>query len=252
MIKAIIIEDELLTANRLKRLISKVREDIEIVAILQTVKETLEWLSTNDEPDLYFMDIQLSDGLSFDIFSEFDIQKPVIFTTAYDEYAIKAFKANGIDYLLKPVAIEDIKQSLMRYRQLNPVTAIPDLQLLLKDISANPTRFKNNFLIEWRDRLLTISKDEVAYFQLSNKLTHLVTLDNKPHVLSSTLDLLEKEVDPYTFFRINRQFIVSRKCIRQIHIYFGNRLKLVLSPQPDEDVIVSRDRVPDFKAWLDS
>ncbi len=252
MIKAIIIEDELLTANRLKRLILKVREDIEIVAILQTVKETLEWLSANDEPDLYFMDIQLSDGLSFDIFSEFAIQKPVIFTTAYDEYAIKAFKANGIDYLLKPVAIEDIKQSLMRYRQLNPVTAIPDLQLLLKDISANPTRFKNNFLIEWRERLLTISKDEVAYFQLSNKLTHLVTLDNKPHVLSSTLDLLEKEVDPYTFFRINRQFIVSRKCIQQIHIYFGNRLKLVLSPQPDEDVIVSRDRVPDFKAWLDS
>lgn len=251
MIKAVIIEDEPLTANRLKRLVEKVRDDIEIIALLQTVKETLDWLSLNEEPDLYFMDIQLSDGLSFDIFSAFNIKKPVIFTTAFDEYAIKAFKANGIDYLLKPIAIEDIEKSLERYRQYNPLPVIPNLQKILRGISGKQMVYKSNFLVEWRDQLLSIPASEIAYFHLSNKLTHMVTFNKKVHIVPSTLDFLEKEIDPGYFFRINRQFIVSRQCIKQIHLYFGNRLKLYIEPRADEDAIVSRDRVPEFKAWLD-
>lgn len=251
MIKAVIIEDEPLTANRLKRLVEKVRDDIEIIALLQTVKETLDWLSLNEEPDLYFMDIQLSDGLSFDIFSAFNIKKPVIFTTAFDEYAIKAFKANGIDYLLKPIAIEDIEKSLERYRQYNPLPMIPNLQEILQGISGKQMVYKSNFLVEWRDQLLSIPASEISYFHLSNKLTHMVAINKKVHIVPSTLDFLEKEIDPGYFFRINRQFIVSRQCIKQIHLYFGNRLKLYIEPRADEDAIVSRDRVPEFKAWLD-
>lgn len=252
MIKAVIIEDEPLTANRLKRLVEKAQSDIEIIAILQTVKETLDWLRANDEPDLYFMDIQLSDGLSFNIFSSFSITKPVIFTTAFDEYAIKAFKANGIDYLLKPIAVEDIDRSLERYKRYNPQPhQVPNLEEILREISGKQPVYKSNFLVEWRDQLHSISASEIAYFQLTNKLIHLVTVEKKTHAVSSTLDLLEKEIDPNVFFRINRQFIVSRQCIKQIHLYFGNRLKLFLEPSADEEVVVSRDRVPEFKAWLD-
>ncbi|SBV90360.1 LytTR family DNA-binding domain-containing protein [uncultured Dysgonomonas sp.] len=251
MIKAVIIEDEPLTANRLKRLIGKVREDIEIVALLQTVKETLEWLTSNDEPDLYFMDIQLSDGLSFDIFSAFKITKPVIFTTAYDEYAIKAFKANGIDYLLKPIALDDIEKSLARYRQYHPVSPVPDIEDILRKVSQKQPVYKANFLVEWRDQLLSVPETDIAYFHLSNKITYLVTADKK-FVISSTLDYLEKEINPHLFIRINRQLIISRKCIKNIHVYFGNRLKLYLFPAPEEEVIVSRERVSEIKIWLDS
>lgn len=251
MIKAVIIEDEPLTANRLKRLIGKVREDIEIVALLQTVKETLEWLTSNNEPDLYFMDIQLSDGLSFDIFSAFKITKPVIFTTAYDEYAIKAFKANGIDYLLKPIALGDIEKSLARYRQYHPVPPVSDIEDILRRVSEKQPVYKANFLVEWRDQLLSIAETDVAYFHLSNKITYLITPE-KRYAISSTLDYLEKEINPHTFIRINRQFIVSRKCIKNIHLYFGNRLKLYLLPVPEEDAIVSRERVSEFKIWLDN
>ena len=251
MIKAVIIEDEPLTANRLKRLIGKVREDIEIVALLQTVKETLEWLTSNNEPDLYFMDIQLSDGLSFDIFSAFKITKPVIFTTAYDEYAIKAFKANGIDYLLKPIALGDIEKSLARYRQYHPVSPVSDIEDILRRVSEKQPVYKANFLVEWRDQLLSIAETDVTYFHLSNKITYLITPE-KRYAISSTLDYLEKEINPHTFIRINRQFIVSRKCIKNIHLYFGNRLKLYLLPVPEEDAIVSRERVSEFKIWLDN
>ena len=251
MIKVVIIEDEPLTANRLKRLIEKVGEDIEIVALLQTVKETLEWLTSNNEPDLYFMDIQLSDGLSFDIFSEFKVTKPVIFTTAYDEYAIKAFKANGIDYLLKPIAFADIERSLERYRQYHPVLPVSNIEDILKQISGRQPIHKTNFMVEWRDQLLSISETDIAYFHLSNKITYLVTVDKK-YVLTSTLDYLEKEINPHLFIRINRQFIISRKCIKSIHLYFGNRLKLYLIPDSEEEVLVSRERVQEFKMWLDS
>ncbi|MFT3995626.1 MAG: LytTR family DNA-binding domain-containing protein [Dysgonomonas sp.] len=251
MIKAVIIEDEPLTANRLKRLIEQVQEDIEIIAILQTVKETLEWLTSNQEPDLYFMDIQLSDGLSFDLFSSFKITKPVIFTTAYDEYAIKAFKANGIDYLLKPIALNEIEKSLARYRQYNPLPQISNIQDIIKKVSEKQPTYKANFLVEWRDQLLSIAETDIAYFQLSNKITYLITSE-KRYAISSTLDYLEKEIDPHTFIRINRQFIVSRKSIKNIRLYFGNRLKLYLDPIPEEDAIVSRERVPEFKIWLDS
>lgn len=251
MIKALIIEDEPLTANRLKRIVEKVNAEIKIIALLQTVRETVSWLKQNEEPDLYFMDIQLSDGLSFDIFSAVNITKPVIFTTAFDEYAIKAFKANGIDYLLKPIAETDIKLSLDRYTQYKVPIQVPNLQELLREISNRQFEYKSNFLVEWRDQLLSLSASEIAFFHLSNKMTHLVTMNKRIYVVASTMDLLEKEIDPTLFFRINRQFIVSRQCLKKIHLYFGNRLKLLLEPNPEQEAIVSRDRVPEFKAWLD-
>lgn len=252
MIKAVIIEDEPLTANRLLRLIEKLQDDIHVVKVLQTVKEALEWLEENPEPDLYFMDIQLSDGLSFDIFSAYDITKPVIFTTAYDEYAIKAFKANGIDYLLKPVVKADLEKSFQRFQQFHPMLATPDLQMILKEISQQQITYKSNFLVEWRDQLLSIPTTDIAYFWLSNKNTHFITRTNKVYVIPMTFDQLEKELDPVHFFRINRQFMISRLCIQHIHLYFGNRLKLQVIPDSTEEIIVSRERVPEFKIWLDS
>lgn len=194
MIKAVIIEDEPLTANRLKRLVGQVRSDVTIVAMLQTVKETLEWLSDNNEPDLYFMDIQLSDGLSFDIFSAFSIKKPVIFTTAFDEYAIKAFKANGIDYLLKPVAVEDIEKSLNRYSQFNISQPVANLEDILKGITNQNLAYKSNFLVEYRDQLFSVPASEIAYFQLSNKMMHMVTNDRKIHIINSSLDFWKKRL----------------------------------------------------------
>jgi len=251
MIKAVIIEDELLTANRLKRLIEKVQADIEIVATLQTVKESLEWLAMHAEPDLYFMDIQLSDGLSFDIFSAFTITKPVIFTTAYDEYAIKAFKANGIDYLLKPIVKEELEKGINKFQQYNPQPAASTLKEILSNITNHQAVYKTNILIEWRDQLRSMPITEIAYFRLSQKNTQLVTFEKKVHLVSSTLDHLESAIDPAAFFRVNRQFLISRTSIQQINLYFGNRLKLFLQPASEEEVIVSRDRVPDFKLWLD-
>jgi len=252
MIKAVIIEDEPLTANRLKRIVLKVREDIEFVAMLQTVKESLEWLDDNEEPDLYFMDIQLSDGLSFDIFSSFDITKPVIFTTAFDEYAIKAFKANGIDYLLKPINEQDIVNSLEKYQKFHVVDAVPNIKEILGSIAAKQPVYRSNFLVEWRDRLLSIPAENAAYFYVNNKTTYLVTVQGKQHVIGPKLDGLDRELDPTMFFRINRQIIVSRKSIREIHIYFGKRLKLYLEPAEEMEIIVSRERVLEFRAWLDS
>lgn len=251
MIKAVIIEDEPLTANRLKRIVLKVREDIEFIAMLQTVKECLEWLDKNEEPDLYFMDIQLSDGLSFDIFSSFDITKPVIFTTAFDEYAIKAFKANGIDYLLKPVNEQDIVNSLSKYHKFHAGHAIPNIKEILASISTKQPVFRSNFLVEWRDRLISVSAEEIAYFLLENKLTFLVTFDKKRYMINTKLENIEQEVDPVNFFRINRQMIVTRKSIRDIHIYFGKRLKLYLEPAEEREILVSRERVLDFRSWLD-
>lgn len=251
MISAVIIEDESLTANRLKKLIEKLRDDITVVAILQTVKESLEWLSENEEPDLYFMDIQLSDGLSFDIFPSFAITKPVIFTTAYEQYAIKAFKANGIDYLLKPISKQDLEQSLLRFKQYAVPPAVPDLAAILKTISSKQPVYKSNFLVQWKDQLLSIPATSIAFFWLANKIIYLTTTDNKVHTIATTLDLLENELDPQLFFRINRQFIVARPSIKEIHLYFGNRLKLYLHPTPQDEVVVSRERVNDFKLWLD-
>ncbi|PSL29004.1 LytR/AlgR family response regulator transcription factor [Chitinophaga ginsengisoli] len=251
MIKAIIIEDEPFTANRLKRLIEEVQGDVEIVTVLQTVKESLDWLAVNNEPDLYFMDIQLSDGLSFDIFSGFNISKPIIFTTAYDEYAIKAFRVNGIDYLLKPIVKEELEKAFKKFQRYNPQPFLPNLQEILKNIANHQTVYKTNVLVEWRDQLQSIPLTEVAYFWLSQKTTHLVGFKKEAHIVNATLDSLENEVEPTKFFRINRQFLISRASIQQINLYFGNRLKLSLKPASQEEVIVSRDRVPDFKLWLD-
>jgi two-component system response regulator LytT len=252
MIKAVIIEDESLTANRLKRMLKEVTTDIEIISLLQTVKETLDWLDCNEEPDLYFMDIQLSDGLSFDIFLERDITKPVIFTTAFDEYAIKAFKSNGIDYLLKPVTLENISESVRRYISYTPASLVSNLKEILRDISVGQRSYKSNFLVEWREQLLSIPACDVAYFHLSNKMTHMITMDKKSYALTYSLDQLEKEIDPRFFYRINRQFIVSRQCIKEIYLYFGNRLKINLNLPANEDALVSRKRVSEFKEWLDT
>lgn len=251
MIRAIIIEDESLTATRLEKMVAKIDQCIQIVAVLQTVKETVEWIRSNREPDLYFMDIQLSDGLSFDIFDAVEICKPVIFTTAYDEYAIKAFKANGIDYLLKPIVQRELEITLQRFNRYKVTPAADDLRELLKKISVQEKIYKSNFLIEWRDQLLSIAASDIAYFWLSNKIVNFKTHDKKIHTLTVSLDLLESELDPKFFFRINRQMIISRTSIREIHIYFGNRLKLNLQPQFEEEIIVSRERVNEFKLWLD-
>ncbi|SFW75087.1 LytR/AlgR family response regulator transcription factor [Chitinophaga sancti] len=251
MISAVIIEDEPLTANRLKRLIENEQGDITVIALLQTVSETLDWLGKNPEPDLYFMDIQLSDGLSFDVFRSFPVSKPVIFTTAFDEYAIKAFKANGIDYLLKPIVSADLESSLRRFHKLRRQVILPDnIQNILKGISQNQVVYKANILVEWRDQLLSIPVSNIAYFWTANRNIHFITNDRKIYFVSVTLDQLEEELNPHLFFRISRQFLISRDCIELINIYFGKRLKLQVSPKSEEEVIVSRERITDFKAWL--
>lgn len=254
MFKSIIIEDESLAAKRLESLIKKYDNSIEIIEHISSVKSAVKWLSKNQQPDLIFMDIHLEDGLSFSIFDQVSVTAPIIFTTAFDEYTIKAFKVNSIDYLLKPINFEELSSSLNKFKQLKShfSTGGVDFKAVVDQILANEKQYKTRFLVTEGSNYITITINEIAYFFAEDKFAFLVDFKGKHYVIDQTLDKLTGLLDPKLFYRINRKFIVSPKCIMNMTKYSANKLKLSLHPAIDQEVFVSQDKYTDFKKWLDS
>ena len=254
MIKALIVEDEELAAERLQKLIKDVDPKIEILSIIDSVESTINWLQNNPPPDLLFLDIQLADGRSFEIFEHIKVQSPVIFTTAYDEYAIKAFELNSIDYLLKPIKIEGLKKSIDKYKKIKEYFSESDLQNkvynLLSSIKNEDKTYKNRFLINKGDTLIPVSTNEIAYFYAEDKVNFIVTFDEKKYFINYSLDTLQEMLDPKLFQRVNRQFILSINSIKKVHNYFNYKLKIEVNPLIDKDIIISRANVVEFKKWM--
>ena len=248
----IIIEDEKPAARLLQRKLEKL--NIEVGVMLHSVEESIEWFSKNEHPDLIFLDIQLSDGLSFEIFEKIEIKSAVIFTTAYDEYALKAFKLNSIDYLLKPIDEDDLEISVSKFKTRFPKQNSPvnlDFEQI-KKMFQNPfdKNFKTRFTVKIGQHLKVISIDEIECFFSENKGTYIHTLDNRNYLIDTTLEVLEQELDSKNFFRISRKFIVPLKSIKEIVLYSNSRLKVILPTYKDDEVIVSREKVSDFKSWI--
>lgn len=249
----IIIEDEKPAARLLQRKLEKL--DIKVEVMLHSVEESIEWFSNNQHPDLIFLDIQLSDGLSFEIFEKIEIKSAIIFTTAYDEYALKAFKLNSIDYLLKPIDEDDLELAVSKFKTRLPKQE-NSLQLdfeQIKKLFQNPfeKNFKTRFTVKIGQHLKVISIDEIECFFSENKGTYIHTLDNRNYLIDGTLETLEQELEPKNFFRVSRKFIVPLKSIKEIVLYSNSRLKIVLPTYKEDEVIVSREKVQDFKVWID-
>lgn len=253
--KALIIEDEPYARQELKRLLSRLDREIEVVAELDSVKDAIDWLEENEDFDLMFLDIQLSDGLSFDIFRSLSIDKPVIFTTAYNDYAIKAFELNSVDYLLKPVEpalLEKALKKLERLKGTETKTPVLDGDELRRLLGIAPRAEKSRFLIKLGDQFKTVETKEIAWFSADRNTVTLTTLDAKKYVIEYTLDELEQQLNRKDFFRAARGIIVSYTCIKKVHKYFNSRLLLEISPESEEQVLVSRLRVDAFLNWMDN
>ena len=246
----LIIEDEAPAARRLAGLISRCEPKVQILEILDSVKKSLNWFENYPEPDLIFSDIQLSDDLSFEIFHQRELKSPIIFTTAYDEYAIQAFKHHSIDYLLKPIKEYELRQSLKKYERLKQQFIHLDFNNLLNNISHK--EYRNRFLVYQADTLVPVSTDEVAYFYSEEGTTFLMTHQGKGFLINETLDFLENQLDPKVFFRANRQFIVSIDSIEVIKQFFKQKLKINLKPAIDKQILISKQKSSQFKQWLNS
>jgi DNA-binding LytR/AlgR family response regulator len=253
--KILIVEDEEPAAARLVQLVNDIEPDADIHGPLDTVSATISHLKTNPEYDLILLDIQLADGKSFTIFDECDIVTPVIFTTAYDEYALKAFELNSIDYLLKPVNREKLKTSLEKFRKLkefygagNPNGQLYEMIRNLK--TPGKSTYKDRFLISKGDAMVPVKVSEIACFYAEEKEVFLLTHDNKRYIIPHTIEELSEKLDPKLFFRVNRQFIVSSEAIFKVHNYFNFKLKVEITADPKLEIIVSRSRTTAFKAWM--
>ncbi|MDP3312485.1 LytTR family DNA-binding domain-containing protein [Lutibacter sp.] len=247
--KVVIIEDEKPAARRLNRMLNDF--GIEPIAMLHSIEESINWFQNNEQPDLLFLDIQLSDGLSFEIFEEVDIKSAIIFTTAYDEYALKAFKLNSVDYLLKPIDTEELENAIKKYKELyHSGTNSLDISELKKLLNPNQTNFKKRFTVKIGQHLKMISTETIECFYSENKSTHIHTIDNRTYLLEETLDQLESKLSPEMFFRVSRKYFVNINEIKDIISYTNSRLKLVLQSYKEDEIIVSRERVKDFKNWI--
>ncbi|HEY9006794.1 LytR/AlgR family response regulator transcription factor [Ohtaekwangia sp.] len=249
----LIIEDEPQAAQRLETLVRGLEPSVNIVGKLDTVKRAVAWLTENPAPDLIFMDIQLADGISFMIFEQCTIKSPVIFTTAYDEYALKAFKVNSIDYILKPVDKDELAAAFNKFKTL--IRREADTTVLLSNIGQTiqmlVKKHKTRFVIKVGEHLKTVEVENILYFYSQDKTTFCWTTDNRSLILDYTLEQLEEMVDPARFFRVNRKYLVAAHAIQDIISYTNSRLKLVLKGSQDNDIIVARERVQEFKDWLD-
>jgi two-component system response regulator LytT len=248
----LIIEDEKPSARRLQRMLEK--QDVAVNEMLHSVGESVEWFANNPHPDLIFLDIQLSDGLSFEIFDEVEVKSAIIFTTAFDEYALQAFKLNSIDYLLKPIDEEELEAAVRKYREHAPQKQ--NVQLNFEDIRkllANPVgqQYKMRFTTKIGQHIKMIAVDEIECFYSENKGTYAHTIEGRDYLLDTTLEQLEDEIKPQDFFRVNRTFIVNINAIKDIISYTNSRLQLKLNNFKEQQVIVARERVKDFKIWLE-
>ena len=250
--KVVIIEDEKPAARRLSRMLAAL--DIEVQEMLHSVEESLNWLQNSKHPELIFLDIQLSDGLSFEIFEEIEVKSAIIFTTAYDEYALRAFKLNSIDYLLKPIDEEELANAVKQFKKNQPQKT--DLMVNLDDIKKlliNPLdrKFKRRLSIKVGSHIKIISTDNIECFFSENKATYCYTIEKRSFLLDNSLEIWQEQLDPEQFFRVNRTFIVNINAIKDIIDYSNSRLKLILQSYSQTEIIVSRERVKDFKSWIE-
>lgn len=258
--KVLIIEDEELAVKKLRKTLETVDSTAEVVGVADSIRSSVSWLEQNPAPDLILMDIELADGQSFEIFDKIDVKSTVIFTTSYDEYALKAFKVNSVDYLLKPVQKEDLEAALNKLKNLQAMYGSSSIGIadplnvdnLVKELKQKlqPREFRKRFLVKHAQKLISIEVQDIAYFYSDGRLNFFKTNDNKKYVVDYTMDELEEMLDPDKYFRISRSFYVSIASIDQIHDYFGNRLLLNLKPAVDKESIVSREKVADFKKWM--
>lgn len=247
----IIIEDEKPAARLLQRKVEKL--GLQVNQMLHSVEESIDWFQNQPHPDLIFLDIQLSDGLSFEIFEAIDIKSAVIFTTAYDEYALRAFKLNSIDYLLKPIDEEDLEIAIAKFKNQFQKSSVSALDFeAIKRMLVNPIdrEYKKRFTIKMGQQLKMVMVEDIECFFSENKGTYIHTLDNRDYLLDLTLEQLEAELNPNDFYRVSRKFIIPLKAIKEIQLYSNSRLKVILPTYKDDEVIVSREKVSDFKDWL--
>jgi DNA-binding LytR/AlgR family response regulator len=250
---ALILEDETLAAERLQNMLQQVDPTIDLLGSLKSVEAAIKWFQENEHPDLILSDIRLLDGLSFEIFEQVKVEKPVVFTTAYDQYAIKAFEVNSVDYLLKPVDPEKLRLAVgkVKSRMEKDTPAQPNYGELLRALRLGQPTYKSRFMVRLGQKIIAVPVEKVAYFFSENKLTFLVTQDQKRYPMDQPLDELVDLLNPQTFFRANRQFIVTFQSIAEIHPYFKGRIKLTLQPAISEEVVISSERTPEFKKWID-
>jgi DNA-binding LytR/AlgR family response regulator len=247
----LIVEDEKVAAERLVGLIKKYDPAIDVTEIVQSVKLAVQWLNTHQAPDLIFMDIQLADGLSFEIFELTIVKTPVIFTTAYDEYALKAFKVNSIDYLLKPIDPDELKNAIEKFKESNSPKEIP-AQVFDSIMHSLTKKYKNKFVINVGEHIKVFTTEDIQCFYSIEKCTFLQNKSGRDYGINYSLDQLEDLLDPAQFFRINRKFIVSLSAISDIISYSNSRLKVKLHSNESNDLIVSREKVQDFRKWLEN
>jgi two-component system response regulator LytT len=248
--KVLILEDETLAAEKIETCLREIDPSIQVVGKIKSVESGVDWLSKNEHPDLLISDIRLLDGLSFEIFGKVKVDKPVIFTTAYDQYAIRAFEVNSIDYLLKPVQVEKLRNSLDKYKGLSRNAPV-DFSEVIRQLKSGQPQYKSRFMVKLGQKIVAIPAEKIAYFSSENKLSFIVTSDGKKYPTDQPLDELVDLLNPERFFRANRQFIVTFESIAEIHPYFKGRIKLNLQPKTEEEVVISSERTPEFKRWID-
>ena len=248
--KVVIIEDEKPAARRLSRMLNEL--GIEPIAMLHSVNESINWFYSNPHPDLIFLDIQLSDGLSFEIFEEVEVKSAIIFTTAYDEYALKAFKLNSIDYLLKPIDIEELENAVNQYKKIHSATFNPgfNFEQIKNLISPAEKNFKKRFTVKIGQHLKMVPMDTIECFYSENKATNIHTIEHRNYLIEDTLEQLEDVIEPEYFYRVSRKYIVNINAIKDIISYSNSRLKLILNSYNESEIIVSRERVKEFKNWI--
>ena len=247
--KVIILEDETRAASYLERLLLKVAPEMKVIARLETIRQAVPFLETHPDIELIFSDVQLADGLSFEVFRQVDTRCPIIFTTAYDHYAIEAFKTNGIDYLLKPVEENRLKQAIDKSKMFSPGMLLDKLLAMQHQVTDKV--FKTRFMVKVGEKIKSIPVDEILVFYSLEKATYIHTLAHRDYCIDYSVDQLEAMLDPGSCFRINRKYIVSIKACTQILTWSNSRLKLKIDGLDDEDIVVARERVQDFKSWLD-
>ena len=253
--KILIVEDEELAVKKLQKTLLSIDRMLEVLGVTDSIKSTVDILNQNPPPDLILMDIELADGQSFEIFNMVTVKNPVIFITSYDEYALKAFKVNSVDYLLKPVQKDELEAALNKYKELNVAgtnKSSSDINNLIKELQSKlqPKEYRKRFLVKQAQKLVSIEVDDIAYFYSDGRLNFFKTRDNRKFIVDYTMDELSDMLDPEKYFRISRSFYVSVDSIDQIHDYFGNRLLLNLIPALDKEALVSREKVMDFKKWM--
>ncbi|GHT83894.1 DNA-binding response regulator [Bacteroidia bacterium] len=250
--KAVIIEDEVVAAQALQLLLTDVCPEIEIAAVLQSIDESVDWFQTNAMPDLVFVDIHLADGSSFSIFEEVSVTCPIIFTTAYDEYALKAFEVNSIDYLLKPINKKDLERAIHKYEHfLSHQSYDKDfMQNLVQSIKKYTPAYKSYFLVAEKDKLIPVATKDIACIFIDSKIVKAITHTHKAYYLDPNLDELMQQLDPSVFFRANRQYIVSRDAVKDISLWFGSKLSVNLHVSTPDRILVSKARVGEFKRWF--